>query len=113
MAVIKPYQNDYLERDLALVKVRIDNIESDLNTLDETVQKLEQDIKKITELDKSNQSLPGKLLGLEKSIGDRMKGLDNTDNRLLSKIGSLEKNKLIEYEKDVDGNLQESIYLKR
>ena len=48
MAVIKPYQNDYLERDLALVKIRIDNIESDLNTLDETVQKLEPDIKKNT-----------------------------------------------------------------
>lgn len=111
MTVFKSYQNDDMERDLAPLQVRIDNIESDLNTLDETVQKLEPDIKKITELDKGNQSLLEKLLGLEKSIGDRMKGLDNTDNRLLSKIDSLEKNKLIEYEKDVDGKLQESIYL--
>ena len=67
-----------------------------------------------------NQSLLEKLLGLEKSIGDRMEGLDNTDDSLLSKINNLEKdnaqsltdfkkdldNKLTEHEKDVNGKLQ-------
>merc|ERR1711936_32313 len=97
---------------------------NDLNQIRIQIQDIENQNgisnQKITELDNGNQSLLEKLLGLEKSIGDRMEGLDNTDDSLLSKINNLEKdnaqsltdfrkdldNKLTEHEKDVDGKLQ-------
>merc|ERR1712030_172314 len=64
----------------------------------------------ITELDNGNQSLLEKLLGLEKSIGDRMEGLEKTDDSLLSKINSLQKDNaqsLIDFRNDMDNKLAE------
>ena len=97
---------------------------NDLNQIRIQIQDIENQNgisnQKITELDNGNQSLLEKLLGLEKSIGERMEGRDNTDDSLVSKINNLEKdnaqsltdfrkdmdNKLTEHKKDVDGKLQ-------
>jgi len=67
---------------------------NDLNQIKDQIQDIENQNgisnQKITELDNGNQALLEKLLGLEKSIGDRMEGLDKTDDSLLSKINSLQ-----------------------
>merc|ERR1712106_94467 len=56
---------------------------NDLNQIKDQIQGIENQngisTQKITELDNGNQALLEKLLGLEKSIGDRMEGLNKTD----------------------------------
>merc|ERR1711895_333163 len=86
---------------------------NDLNQIRIQIQDIENQNgisnQKITELDNGNQSLLEKFLGLEKSIGDRMEGLDKTDDGLLSKINSLQKDNiqsLTDFRKDIDSKLQ-------
>jgi hypothetical protein len=76
----------------------------------ETVEKMKEVavLASNTELDNGNQALLEKLLGLEKSIGDRMEGLDKTDDSLLSKINSLQTDNaqsLADFRQDLDNKL--------
>ena len=66
---------------------------------------------KISELDTSNQALLGKLIGLEKSVGEKMEGFDKTENSLLSEINSLQNDNaqnLAEIRQDLDNKLAEN-----
>merc|ERR1712170_300696 len=61
--------------------------------------------------DTGNQALLEKLLGLEKSIGEKMEGLDKTDDSLLSKINGLQTDNaqnLADIRKDLDNKLAEN-----
>jgi len=87
---------------------------NDLNQIKDQIQDIENQNgisnQKITELDNGNQALLEKLLGLEKSIGDRMEGLDKTDDSLLSKINGLQTDNaqnFADYRKDLDNKLAE------
>merc|ERR1712106_1293829 len=88
---------------------------NDLNQIKDQIQDIENQNgisnQKITELDNGNQALLEKLLGLEKSIGDRMEGLDKTDDSLLSKINSLQTDNaqnLAGFRQDLDNKLAQN-----
>merc|ERR1712098_350540 len=72
----------------------VEKSSNDLNQIRNQIQDIENQNRissqKISELDTGNQALLEKLLGLEKSIVDRMEGLDKTDDNLLTKINGLQ-----------------------
>ena len=72
----------------------VEQSSNDLNQIRNQIQDIENQngisSQKISELDTGNQALLEKLLGLEKSIGEKMEGLDKTDDSLLSKINGLQ-----------------------
>merc|ERR1711892_1123400 len=66
---------------------------------------------KISELDNGNQALLEKLLGLEKSINDRMEGLNKTDESLLTKINGLQTDNaqnLVDFRQDLNNKLAQN-----
>merc|ERR1712128_86470 len=88
---------------------------NDLNQIKDQIQDIENQNgisnQKITELDNGNQALLEKLLGLEKSIGDRMEGLNKTDESLLTKINGLQTDKaqnLADFRQDLDNKLAQN-----
>merc|ERR1712106_333404 len=87
---------------------------NDLNQIRDQIRDIENQIgisnQKISELDNGNQALLEKLLGLEKSIGDRMEGLDKTVDNLLSKINSLQTDNaqsFVDFRQDLDNKQAE------
>ena len=72
----------------------VEQSSNDLNQIRNQIQDIENQYgilsQKISELDTGNQALLEKLLGLEKSIGEKMEGHDMTDDSLLSKINGLQ-----------------------
>merc|ERR1711915_398096 len=88
---------------------------NDLNQIRNQIQDIENQngisSQKISELDTGNQALLEKLLGLEKSIGEKMEGLDKTDDSLLSKINGLQTDNaqsLADIRQDLDNKLAEN-----
>ena len=87
----------------------VEQSSNDLNQIRDQIQDIENQNglsnQKISELDSGNQALLEKLLGLEKSIVDRMEGLDKTDENLLTKINGLQTDNaqsLADFGKDLD-----------
>merc|ERR1712098_348845 len=85
---------------------------NDLNQIRDQIQDIENQNglsnQKISELDSGNQALLEKFLGLEKSIVDRMEGLDKTDDNLLTRINGLQTDNaqsLADFGKDLDNKL--------
>merc|ERR1719342_680920 len=90
----------------------VEQSSNDLNQIRDQIQDIENQNglsnQKISELDSGNQALLEKLLGLEKSIVDRMEGLDKTDDNLLTKINGLQTDNaqsLADFGKDLDSKL--------
>merc|ERR1712142_1279078 len=90
----------------------VEQSSNDLNQIRNQIQDIENQNgisnQKISELDSGNQALLEKLLGLEKSIVDRMEGLDKTDDNLLTKINGLQTDNaqsLADFGKDLDNKL--------
>merc|ERR1719513_247736 len=90
----------------------VEQSSNDLNQIRDQIQDFENQNglsnQKISELDSGNQALLEKLLGLEKSIVDRMEGLDKTDDNLLTKINGLQTDNaqsLADFGKDLDNKL--------
>ena len=90
----------------------VEQSSNDLNQIRDQIQDIENQNglsnQKISELDSGNQALLEKLLGLEKSIVDRMEGLDKTDDNLLTKINGLQTDNaqsLADFGKDLDNKL--------
>ena len=90
----------------------VEQSSNDLNQIRDQIQDMENQNglsnQRISELDSGNQALLEKLLGLEKSIVDRMEGLDKTDENLLTKINGLQTDKaqsLADFGKDLDNQL--------
>merc|ERR1719495_2735659 len=90
----------------------VEQSSNDLNQIRDQIQDIENQSglsnQKISELDSGNQALLEKLLGLEKSIVDRMEGLDKTDENLLTKINGLQTDNaqsLADFGKDLDNKL--------
>ena len=90
----------------------VEQSSNDLNQIRDQIQDIENQNglsnQKISELDSGNQALLEKLLGLEKSIVDRMEGLDKTDENLLTKINDLQTDNaqsLADFGKDLDNKL--------
>merc|ERR1719495_1576074 len=90
----------------------VEQSSNDLNQIRDQIQDIENQNglsnQKISELDSGNQALLEKLLGLEKSIVDRMEGLDKTDENLLTKINGLQTDNaqsLADFGKDLDNKL--------
>merc|ERR1712106_333704 len=88
---------------------------NDLNQIKDQIQDIENQNgisnQKISELDNGNQALLEKLLGLDKSIGDRMEGLNKTDEGLLTKINGLQTDKaqnLADFRQDLDNKLAQN-----
>merc|ERR1712106_1220750 len=88
---------------------------NDLNKIRDQIQDIENQNgvsnQKISELDNGNQALLEKLLGLEKIIGDRMEGLNKTDDSLLSKINGLQTDNsqnLADFRQDLDNKLAQN-----
>merc|ERR1712098_418316 len=90
----------------------VEKSSNDLNQIRNQIQDIENQNRissqKISELDTGNQALLEKLLGLEKSIVDRMEGLDKTDDNLLTRINGLQTDNaqsLADFGKDLDNKL--------
>merc|ERR1712142_1196606 len=90
----------------------VEQSSNDLNQIRDQIHDIENQNglsnQKISELDSGNQALLEKLLGLEKSIVDRMEGLDKTDDNLLTKINGLQTDNaqsLADFGKDLDNKL--------
>ena len=93
----------------------VEQSSNDLNQIRNQIQDIENQngisSQKISELDTGNQALLEKLLGLEKSIGEKMEGLDKTDDSLLSKINGLQNDNaqnLADIRQDLDNKLAEN-----
>merc|ERR1712228_122154 len=93
----------------------VEQSSNDLNQIRNQIQDIENQngisSQKISELDTGNQALLEKLLGLEKSIGEKMEGLDKTDDSLLSKINGLQTDNaqsLADIRQDLDNKLAEN-----
>merc|ERR1712142_328021 len=93
----------------------VEQSSNDLNQIRDQIQDIENQNglsnQKISELDSGNQALLKKLLGLEKSIGEKMEGLDKTDDSLLSKINGIQTDNaqnLADIRKDLDNKLAEN-----
>merc|ERR1712228_1019412 len=93
----------------------VEQSSNDLNQIRNQIQDIENQngisSQKISELDTGNQALLEKLLGLEKSIGEKMDGLDKTDDSLLSKINGLQTDNaqsLADIRQDLDNKLAEN-----
>merc|ERR1712128_136688 len=93
----------------------VEQSSNDLNQIKDQIQDIENQNgisnQKITELDNGNQALLEKLLGLEKSIGDRMEGLNKTDESLLTKINGLQTDNaqnLADFRQDLDNKLAQN-----
>merc|ERR1712098_954074 len=90
----------------------VEQSSNDLNQIRDQIQDIENQNglsnQKISELDSGNQAMLEKFLGLEKSIVDRMEGLDKTDDNLLTKINGLQTDNaqsLADFSKDLDNKL--------
>ena len=72
----------------------VEQSSNDLNQIRNQIQDIENQngisSQKISELDTSNQALLGTLLGLGKSVGEKIKGFVKTDDSLLSEINGLQ-----------------------
>jgi len=72
----------------------VEQSSNDLNQIRNQIQDIENQngisSQKISELDPGNQALLEKLLGLKKSICEKMEEHDKTDDSLLSKINGLQ-----------------------
>merc|ERR1712128_53532 len=93
----------------------VEQSSNDLNQIRDQIHDIENQNgisnQKISELDNGNQALLEKLLGLEKSIGDRMEGLNKTDERLLIKINGLQTDSaqnLADFRQDLDNKLAQN-----
>merc|ERR1711892_334172 len=93
----------------------VEQSSNDLNQIRDQIHDIENQNgisnQKISELDNGNQALLEKLLGLEKSIGDRMEGLDKTDDILLIKIEGLQTDNaqnLADFRQDLDNKLAQN-----
>merc|ERR1711915_189013 len=93
----------------------VEQSSNDLNQIRNQIQDIENQngisSQKISELDTGNQALLEKLLGLEKSIGEKMEGLVKTDDSLLSKINGLQTDNaqsLADIRQDLDNKLAEN-----
>ena len=93
----------------------VEQSSNDLNQIRDQIQDIENQNgisnQKISELDNGNQALLEKLLGLEKSIGDRMEGLNKTDESLLTKINGLQTDNaqnLADFRQDLDNKLAQN-----
>merc|ERR1712123_319577 len=93
----------------------VEQSSNDLNQIRDQIHDIENQNgisnQKISELDNGNQALLEKLLGLEKSIGDRMEGLNKTDESLLTKINGLQTDNaqnLADFRQDLDNKLAQN-----
>merc|ERR1712123_459284 len=93
----------------------VEQSSNDLNQIRDQIHDIENQNgisnQKISELDNGNQALLEKLLGLEKSIGDRMEGLNKTDESLLIKINGLQTDNaqnLADFRQDLDNKLAQN-----
>merc|ERR1712106_1024377 len=93
----------------------VEQSSNDLNQIRDQIHDIENQNgisnQKISELDDGNQALLEKLLGLEKSIGDRMEGLNNADESLLTKINGLQTDNaqnLADFRQDLDNKLAQN-----